>query len=464
MHEADAISPLDGRYARRVGPLADFFSEKALARYRVTVECEYIVALSELKGVKLRRLSYREKGILARLSRITEDDFEVLKKFEFKGYKGIPATNHDVKAIEYFIKDKLKRTSLKDVREWVHFALTSEDVNSVAYALILRDALGQVIAPSLEELRHTLTPLPRRSRNPPMLARTHGQAASPTTFGKECNVFASRLSRQLNALSHFTILAKLNGASGSYNSFYAVYPRVDWISFTKRFMARFNKKVGVRIAAKLVTTQIEPHDTFAELFDTLRRVNVILADLSQDTWRYISDGWLKQKAVAGEVGSSTMPHKVNPIDFENAEGNLGLANALFTHFSMKLPVSRLQRDLSDSTVLRNVGVAFGHSLLAYVSLKKGIEKIAVDEKKMREELRRHPEVIAEAIQVILRREGVAVPYELLRDLTRGRNVTDADLKKFIAKLPVRDEVKKELEKLTPEGYTGLAAKIAALGG
>jgi adenylosuccinate lyase len=463
MPEIHAIGPLDGRYARYVKPLADFFGEKALARYRVAVECEYLAALSGLKGVKLRRLSYREKGVLARLSRITDDDFEILKRLELKGYKGIPATNHDVKAVEYFIKNKLKRTSLKDIREWVHFALTSWDVNNVAYALILRDALEQAILPSLEELLRTLTRLARRYRNAPMLGRTHGQAASPTTFGKECNVFAHRLSYQLNAFSRFTLLAKLNGASGNYNSFHAAYPRVDWIAFTKRFIARFNGKGKLKIAPNLVTTQIEPYDTFAELFDAMRRVNVILTDLSQDTWRYISDGWLKQKAVSGEVGSSTMPHKVNPIDFENAEGNLGLANALFTYFSAKLPVSRLQRDLSDSTVLRNVGVAFGHSVLAYASLKKGLEKIGVDEKRMREELRRHPEVIAEAIQVILRREGVAAPYELLRDLTRGRNVTEADLKKFIAKLPVRDEVKKELEKLTPENYTGLASQLATLG-
>ena len=351
------------------------------------------------------------------------------------------------------MKDKLARTSLKDVSEWIHFALTSEDTNNIAYALILRDSLEKVMIPKVEEIAGSLNKLAKKHKNLAMLARTHGQPASPTTFGKEMKVFAARLERRVNRLRSMKIKAKLNGATGNYNAHVAAYPRINWIQFSKKFI----KKLGLE--ANLITTQIEPHDNYVSIFDNLRRVNTILLGLDQDIWRYISDEWIVQRPKEGTVGSSTMPHKVNPIKFENSEGNLGMANALFEFFARKLPISRLQRDLSDSTVERNFGVAFSHSLIAYEYLLKGLSQITVNEKKIKEELENHPEVIAEAIQTILRREGAKMPYEELKALTRGRKVTMADFEKFIDGLNVPEKVKKELRKITPQNYTGLAAKL-----
>ncbi len=456
-----AVSSVDGRYRKSSEALVEYFSEYALIKKRLVVECEYLIALSEEKGVGMRALTEEEKGTLRALPKISVEDAQVVKKIEREGYEGIPATNHDVKAVEYFIKLKLKGTSLADVLEWVHFALTSEDVNSVAHGFALRSALESVVIPAAEEVEAALAGLAKQHADTPMLARTHGQSATPTTFGKEMNVFRTRLARQITQLKEREVLVKWGGPSANYNAQMVALPAVDWLAFADRFIEGLNTEPHyVKIVLNEVTTQIEPHDTYAELFDTMRRANTILLDLSQDMWRYISDGWVTQKPKEGEVGSSAMPHKVNPIDFENAEGNLGVANALFTHLSQKLPISRLQRDLSDSTVERTFGTAFAHTLIAYSSLVRGFAKIAVNATAMREALRAHPEVIAEAIQTILRREGVEMPYEKLKALTRGRTVTLEDLAAFIDGLDIAEDLKERLKTITPENYTGLANTLA----
>lgn len=451
-----AVSPLDGRYAGRLGRLPGLAGEGALARYRVLVECRYLAALCAAPGVKARRLTAAEKALLSRLPELTGADTARIAAIEDSGVPGIPATKHDVKAVEYFIKEKLRRTSLKDLSELVHFALTSEDVNNISYALMLRDCLAQELLPALEELLAALDALAVKYAATPLLARTHGQPAVPTTFGKEFRVFHARLARQVRQLKALKICAKLNGASGNYNAHAAAYPAVDWERFSKEFVEGFG---GLEFNP--FTTQIEPHDSYAELFDALRRANTVLLAFCQDMWRYISAGLVKQKAVAGEVGSSTMPQKVNPIHFENAEGNIGMANAMLAFFSSKLPVSRLQRDLSDSTVERNFGAAFGHSLAAYRSVLTGLGRVSVDEAACAAELEAHPEIIAEGVQTILRRERAAGAYELLSKFTRGRAVTAAAFADFIDGLEVRPAVKAELRKLSPGRYTGLAARLAA---
>lgn len=454
-----AVSSVDGRYRAIGAELTEHFSEFGLIRARLLVETEYLIALSDT-GIGMRKLSAEEKAILQQLPHISTEEAQIVKKIEREGYEGVPATNHDVKAIEYFIKMKLAKTSLKDISEWTHFALTSEDVNSIAQGIMLRSALQSVILPALEEIRGALDTSAAENAATPMLARTHGQSATPTTFGKEMRVFESRLARQLEQLRARAILVKFGGATGNFNAHFVALPDIDWRAFAKKFVTGLN--VGYKISMELneVTTQIEPHDTYAELFDNMRRVNVILTDLSQDMWRYVSDGWVTQRPKEGEVGSSAMPHKVNPIDFENAEGNFGVANALFTHFSQKLPVSRLQRDLSDSTVIRTFGTAFAHSLVGYRSLVRGLGKVSVNAGAMLEALQAHPEVIAEAIQTVLRREGVEVPYEKLKELTRGKQVTLDDFAQFIDGLDIKADVKKRLKELRPENYIGLAAEIA----
>ena len=454
-----AVSAVDGRYRDISVELSEHFSEYGLIRKRLLVECEYLIALAE-SGVGMRALSTEEKLILQQLPHISTQEAQIVKKIEKEGYEGIPATNHDVKAIEYFVKMKLAHTSLKDIAEWTHFALTSEDINSVAYGMALRGALQSVILPVLEDIQSTLAASATEYASTPMLARTHGQSASPTTFGKEMRVFESRLARQMEQLRSRTILVKFAGATGNFNAHAVAAPDVDWRAFAKKFVEGLNAGYKIPLELNEVTTQIEPHDTYAELCDNLRRANTILLDLSQDMWRYISDGWVAQKAKEGEVGSSAMPHKVNPIDFENAEGNFGIANALFEHFSRKLPVSRLQRDLSDSTVLRAFGTAFAHSLIGYRSLLRGLGKVSVNMEAMLAELQKHPEVIAEAIQTVLRKEGVEVPYEKLKELTRGKQVTLEEFAQFIDGLSVGDEVKARLKALQPENYVGLAAEIA----
>ncbi|MBU0456749.1 MAG: adenylosuccinate lyase [Nanoarchaeota archaeon] len=456
MHHLEAISPVDGRYRKHTEPLADIFSEKGLIRNRVKVEGEYLLSLSEHPQIGTREFSGEEKDLIRRLYDVSTEDAGVVNAIEVKGHGNIKATNHDVKAVEYFMKEKLRGTSLEDSLEWIHFALTSEDVNNLAYGLMLSDGVGEVVLPSVEELYETIEGLAKQYKDIPMLARTHGQPASPTTFGKEFKVFASRLRRQLDQLGAYEILVKLNGATGNYDAHHVAYPQVDWIEFTRDFVERFNDGRKVRLKPNFVTTQIEPHDTYAELFDNLRRLNTVLIGFDQDMWRYISDDWIKQKPVEGEVGSSTMPHKVNPIDFENSEGNLGLANVLFGYFSSKLPVSRLQRDLSDSTVERNFGVALGHSLIGYKSAQKGLSKIAVNEQKVVEELENHPEIISEAIQTVLRRERAEMPYERLKELTRGRKPTMDNFRIFIDGLDVSQKVKEELSQISPTNYTGIA--------
>ncbi len=459
MDSLEAISPLDGRYRRHIEPLANIFSEQGLIRSRVRVEGEYLLALSEHPQIKTRLFTEDERSLIRKLYDVCLDDAKIVKALETKGYGNIKATNHDVKAVEYFMQHQLKGTSLEDSLAWIHFALTSEDVNTIAYGLMLSDGCG-IILPVLEELCNSIENFGFVSKDIPLLARTHGQPATPTTFGKELHVFSSRLQRQLNQLNSFELLVKLNGATGNYNAHTVAYPDVNWTGFTQDFISRFNHERVVKLVPNLITTQIEPHDTYAELSDLFRRVNTILIDLDQDLWRYISDDWLTQKAVSGEVGSSTMPHKVNPIDFENSEGNLGLANALFTYFSTKLPISRLQRDLSDSTVLRNFGVAFGHSLVGYRSLQKGLGKVSINEPQIRKVLKDHPEIISEAFQTILRREGMDLAYETLKNLTRGKKITLDDFKLFVDGLNISDTVKQELYGITPFNYIGLASYLA----
>ncbi|MEK7556852.1 MAG: adenylosuccinate lyase, partial [Patescibacteria group bacterium] len=401
----DVISPLDGRYREVAEKLAGAASELGLIRYRLLVECTYLLFLAKEAQVPLT-LTPPERKFLMRLPIVAQKDAAVVQAIEKEGYKNIPATRHDVKAVEYFLREKFKGTSLEKKMQWIHFGLTSEDVNNIAYALMLRECT-YVTANSLRKLVGILEILARRYAPVAMLARTHGQPASPTTFGKEIRVFAERVHYQLGKLLATVLLAKLNGASGNYNALVTSFPRVNWVAFSKKFIGGFNQPGDtIRLECNAYTTQIEPHDSYAELFQVIARINTILLDFTQDMWRYISDGWVVQRIKKGEVGSSTMPHKVNPIHFENAEGNLGLANALFTFFAAKLPISRLQRDLSDSTVERNFGVAYAHTLVAYEAIRKGLAVIAPQKDVMERELAKHPEVLAEAIQTILRREGV----------------------------------------------------------
>lgn len=459
MDKLEAISPIDGRYREYTEPLSKVFSEKGLIGYRIKIEGEYLLSLSEHSQIGTRVFSEEERNMVRILYNLSTEDASIVKAIEVKGYGDIKPTNHDVKAVEYFIKDRLRGTSLEDSLEWIHFALTSEDVNNLAYGLMLSDGLGDIILPTAQELYETIEDLAQRYKSVPMLARTHGQPASSTTFGKEFNVFASRLEKQLDQLASYEVLVKLNGATGNYNAHRVAYPEIDWIAFTRDFVERFNNGRRIKLRPNFLTTQIEPHDTYAELFDNLRRLNTILIGFDQDMWRYISDDWITQKSIDGEVGSSTMPHKINPIDFENSEGNLGIANALMTYFATKLPISRLQRDLSDSTVERNFGVAMGHSLIGYKSTQKGLCKIVINGQKVWEELENHPEVISEAIQTILRREGAEMPYEKLKEFTRGKKVALDDFRRFIEELYVSDKIKKELLEITPTNYIGIACLL-----
>ena len=379
---------------------------------------------------------------------------------EFDGYQGISATRHDVKAVEYFLQLKLKNTSLKTRLNGLHFALTSEDVNSVSYALLLANGVEKVLLSALEKIRRALDALARKEARSVLLARTHGQPAVPTTFGKEIRVLENRLSRQLTQLKKQQISCKFGGAVGNFNAHTAAFAKINWVRAADQVIRALNKNRKIKIYRTPVSTQVDPRDSYAELFDNLRRMHVILTDFSRDMWHYISAGLVRQQTVKGEVGSSTMPQKVNPIDFENAEGNLQLANALFELFSNKLPISRLQRDLSDSTVLRNMGVAFGYACVAYDSLLRGLNKIAFDRAAALAEVEHHPEVLAEAYQTVLRAAGVENPYEKLRDFTRGRAVTYENLQQFVNELNVPETVKKQLRALRPENYIGLAEKLA----
>lgn len=450
------LSPLDTRYKDQTSTLAPYLSEHALMRMRVLVECEYVIALVATKGTGIRACSPAEKKLLRSLyTEFSDIDFSAIKAYE-------ATTRHDVKSVEYFMKDKLKGTPAERLLEWVHFGLTSSDVNACAYALMLGGAVHSVLIPALLEVRNALGSFAHAYATLPMLARTHGQSASPTTFGKECAVFVSRLDALLDALLAYTPALKLNGATGNYNALAVSLPQIDWLAWSVQFGKTLSSTTHTPVRVSLVTTQIDSHDTYAEVFSLLHRANTIILDCVQDFWRYCSDDYVKLLAKKGEVGSSTMPHKVNPIDFENAEGNIASANALFEMYMRKLPVSRLQRDLSDSTVERTFGVACGHTLLAYRSALRGLSRITPNQHVLQSDLQKHPEVLAEAIQTVLRAEGVPVPYEILKEMTRGTAVTMRDFHAFIETLSVSKVARERLKALTPETYIGLAARIARL--
>ena len=457
---ACVLSPLDGRYASKVTALAAVMGEDALLAARVRAEIVWLTVLCNLNLPGIKKLTAAEQKILARLCELSAQDRALIRTLETKGYGKIPATRHDVKAVEYFLRLKLEKTSLKDRLPFIHFALTSEDINSVSYALLLSDGVEKALLPALEKIQKELLKLSKKEARSVLLARTHGQPAVPTTFGKEMRVFEARLTRQIRVLKGQQVSCKFSGAVGNFNAHYVAFPQVNWPHAAKQVISALNKNRKVKLVLSPLTTQVDNRDSYAELFDTVRRINVILTDFSRDMWHYISAGLVKQQMCKGEVGSSTMPQKVNPIDFENAEGNLQLASALFDFLSNKLPVSRLQRDLSDSTVLRNIPVAFGHTLVAYESLLKGLSKIAFDKDLARKELAAHPEVLAEAIQTILRAYGCENAYELLRDFTRGRHLTAGALADFIDGLNVPVPVKMQLHMLEAEEYLGLAPTLA----
>jgi adenylosuccinate lyase len=447
-----AVSPLDGRYAGATEPLRAYTSEQALMEARLEVEVEYLVALAGLDATPVE-LTVADREALRRCYREFDvADARVIKQLETEGDESRPATNHDVKAVEYFLRDRLPDGV---GGEWVHFGLTSEDVTNLAYRLLFGPAVETVLCPRLRALQDRLTAMAREHRDLPMLARTHGQPATPTTFGKELAVYASRLGRAMGALEQAVdgLTGKLAGASGSYAAHQAAYPAVDWPAFARRFVE------GLGLDHEPLTTQVNPADDLATLFDALQRVNNVLLDLALDAWLYVSDGYLGQAAADGETGSSTMPHKVNPIDFENAEGNLSKANSDLGFLGRYLTTSRLQRDLSDSTVKRNVGVAFAHCLLGYRKLEAGLETVVPNERVMAEALESTPEVLGEAVQTILRREGHDDAYERVKKLTRGQEVTVADFRTLFEELPVSEEVRAELLALTPAGYTGVADRL-----
>lgn len=439
-----AISPIDGRYQDKVQELGDFFSEFALIKYRVFVEVQYFIALCELPLPQLKEMNEDHFSELIRIcNQFDMADAEIIKSIE-------KTTNHDVKAVEYYIKEKFDTLHITQYKEFIHFGLTSQDINNTAIPLLLKDAMKQVYLPLFEKLRNRLDELARTWLNIPMLARTHGQAASPTTVGKELMVFVKRLDVQIEQLKSIPDSAKFGGATGNMNAHYVAYPEIDWHNFANFFLRQY-----LGLERSYPTTQIEHYDNLAALFQAMSRINTILVDFCKDIWTYISMDYFKQKVVANEVGSSAMPHKVNPIDFENAEGNFGIANAIFTHLAEKLPISRLQRDLTDSTVLRNIGVPIAHTVIAFKSLLKGLDKILLNEHKIHEDLENNWMVVAEAIQSILRREAYPQPYEALKALTRGKaNITHADMLEFIENLEVNDNVKTELKNITPHNYIG----------
>ncbi|MBL7691506.1 MAG: adenylosuccinate lyase [Flavipsychrobacter sp.] len=443
LNSLTAISPIDGRYRAQVAVFAPYFSEFGLIRYRVRVEVEYFLFLAEKKVIKLPA-KVKPAKLRSIYEQFSEEDALKIKTIE-------KTTNHDVKAVEYFLKEKLEAMGAGDSLEWVHFGLTSQDINNTAVPLSWKKALEEEYLPLLLNTHLHLYHLAQEWKGIPMLARTHGQPASPTTLGKEWMVFVERLEGQIDQLLNIPFAAKFGGATGNFNAHKVAFPAMDWVKFGNDFV---EKKLG--LDRMQYTTQIEHYDSFAAQFDALKRINTILIDLCRDVWQYISMEYFKQKVKAGEVGSSAMPHKVNPIDFENAEGNLGIANALFEHLSAKLPISRLQRDLTDSTVLRNVGVPLSHSFLALRSLEKGLNKLLLNKEKMQEDLEKNWAVVAEAIQTVLRRENYPQPYEALKALTRGKSsINKKDIHEFIDTLKVSAKVKKELKAITPHNYTGV---------
>jgi adenylosuccinate lyase len=438
-----AISPVDGRYRSQLIALAPYFSEFGLIRYRVKVEVEYFIFLAEKKIFKLPA-AVKPAKLRAIYENFSESDAQEIKATE-------RITNHDVKAVEYFLKEKLKALGAGDAIEWVHFGLTSQDINNTAVPMLWKDAMEHEFLPMLINVMSTLNKMSKQWKGIPMLARTHGQPASPTTLGKEVMVFVERLEGQVVQLFHVPFAAKFGGATGNFNAHHVAFPKMDWVKFGNDFV---NNRLGLE--RMQYTTQIEHYDNIAAQFDALKRINTILIDLCRDVWAYISMDYFKQKTKEGEVGSSAMPHKVNPIDFENAEGNFGIANAIYEHLSAKLPVSRLQRDLTDSTVLRNIGVPMAHSFLALRSLEKGLGKLLLNKEKMEQDLDNNWAVVAEAIQTVLRRENYPQPYEALKALTRGKGgINKQSIHKFIDGLKISAAVKKELKAITPNNYTGV---------
>ena len=443
--QLNAISPIDGRYRNKISKLSNYFSEEALIKYRVRVEIEYFIALCE---IPLPQLADFNLGLFDELRKIyvdfTADDAQKIKDIE-------KVTNHDVKAVEYFIKEKFDKLSLTKYKEFIHFGLTSQDINNTAIPLSIKEAMNDVFVPHYFEVLEKLQELVIEWKDISMLARTHGQPASPTRLGKEIDVFVVRLKEQFNLLNDIPSAAKFGGATGNFNAHKVAYSTIDWKAFGSEFV---QEKLGLHHS--FPTTQIEHYDHLAALFDTLKRINTIIIDLNRDFWTYVSMDYFKQKIKAGEVGSSAMPHKVNPIDFENSEGNLGIANAIFEHLSAKLPISRLQRDLTDSTVLRNVGVPFGHTIIGFTSTLKGLNKLLLNKQKFENDLENNWAVVAEAIQTILRREAYPNPYEALKGLTRTNEKINQNLiSNFIDTLEVSDEIKAELKVITPSNYTGI---------
>jgi len=440
----NAISPIDGRYSSKTANLSPYFSEEALIKYRVLIEIEYFIALCE---IPLPQLKDFDNSLFDSLRDIyknfTAENAQAIKDIE-------KVTNHDVKAVEYFIKEKFDALNISQYKEFIHFGLTSQDINNTAIPLSIKEAIGDVYIPEYTALLNRLSELASDWAHIPMLARTHGQPASPTRLGKEVEVFVVRLKEQFNLLNDIPSAAKFGGATGNYNAHKVAYPNIDW----KAFGSKFVNSLG--LYHSYPTTQIEHYDHMAALFDNLKRINTVIIDLDRDVWQYVAMEYFKQKIKAGEVGSSAMPHKVNPIDFENSEGNLGIANAIFEHLSAKLPVSRLQRDLTDSTVLRNVGVPFGHTLIGFQSTLKGLNKLLLNEAKFAEDLENNWAVVAEAIQNILRREGYPNPYEALKGLTRtNEKINKNSIANFIDTLEVSVEIKNELKQITPSNYTGI---------
>ena len=441
----NAISPIDGRYRGKISKLADFFSEEALIKYRVRVEIEYFISLCEIPLPQLEKFNHHLFDDLRKIYiNFTTEDAQKIKEIE-----GI--TNHDVKAVEYFIKEKFDVLGLQNFKEFIHFGLTSQDINNTAIPLSIKEAMNEVYLPNYFQVLEKLQELVIEWKDISMLARTHGQPASPTRLGKEIDVFVVRLKEQYNLLNQIPNAAKFGGATGNFNAHKVAYPVIDWKAFGSKFVT---EKLGLQHS--FPTTQIEHYDHMAALFDSLKRINTIMIDLDRDFWTYVSMDYFKQKIKAGEVGSSAMPHKVNPIDFENSEGNLGIANALFEHLSAKLPISRLQRDLTDSTVLRNIGVPFGHTVIAFTSTIKGLNKLLLNKQKFEHDLENNWAVVAEAIQTILRREAYPNPYEALKGLTRtNKKINQNSISNFIDTLAVSPEIKKELKAITPANYTGI---------
>jgi adenylosuccinate lyase len=436
-----AISPIDGRYNKATAQLAEYFSEYALIKYRVKVEVEYFIALGEKKFFKID--AKLKNGLRKIVEDFSEADAQQIKNTE-------AITNHDVKAVEYFLKEKLDSLNVSELKEWIHFGLTSQDINNTAVPMLWKDAVEFEYLPAVINLQHHLYNLAQQWKTIPILARTHGQAASPTILGKEIMVFVERLENQIQLFSYIPFSGKFGGATGNFNAHHVAYPKYNWVKFANEFL---ENRLGLQ--RQQYTTQIEHYDTLAAHFDAIKRINTILIDLCRDMWSYISTDYFKQQTKKGEIGSSAMPHKVNPIDFENAEGNLGIANAILEHLSAKLPISRLQRDLTDSTVLRNIGVPIAHTIISIKSVEKGLGKLILNEAKLKADLENNWAVVAEAIQTILRRENYPAPYEALKELTRGKEINKVSVHDFINGLKISAGLKKELKAISPHNYTGI---------